>query len=141
MRADAPAGDVLPEDLDVDAYVGPYQFPDIRRRRIAGTMYVEEILDGLQRQAMDDESVQPLVRQVSRIHVIEEARHISYAREETLRAQADSGWLKRTYNQFMIGLNGSYGFYTLSAGTVNVVGGGAATRFRLTRFAIRSNAR
>ncbi|HEX3706570.1 MAG TPA: diiron oxygenase [Mycobacteriales bacterium] len=70
----------------------------------AGTMYVEEILDGLQRQAMDDEAVQPLVRQVSRIHVIEEARHISYAREETLRAQADSGWLKRTYNQFMIGL-------------------------------------
>ena len=70
----------------------------------AGTMYVEEILDGLQRQAMDDESVQPIVRQVSRIHVIEEARHISYAREETLRAQADAGWLKRTYNQLMIGL-------------------------------------
>jgi P-aminobenzoate N-oxygenase AurF len=70
----------------------------------AGTMYVEEILDGLQREAMDDDSVQPLVRQVSRIHVIEEARHISYAREETLRAQAESGWLKRIYNQFMIGL-------------------------------------
>jgi hypothetical protein len=35
-----PVGDALPEDLDVDAYVGPYQFPDIRRRRIAATMYV-----------------------------------------------------------------------------------------------------
>jgi hypothetical protein len=70
----------------------------------AGTMYVEEILDGLQREAMDDESIQPLVRQVSRIHVIEEARHISYAREETLRAQTNSGPLRRTYNQFMIGL-------------------------------------
>ena len=35
-----PAGDALPADLDVNAYVGPYQFPDIRRRRIAGTMYV-----------------------------------------------------------------------------------------------------
>jgi hypothetical protein len=70
----------------------------------AGTMYVEEILDGLQREAMDDESLQPIVRQVSRIHVIEEARHISYAREETLRAQADAGWLKRIYNQVMIGL-------------------------------------
>ena len=33
-------GDALPADLDVSAYVGPYQFPDIRRRRIAGTMYV-----------------------------------------------------------------------------------------------------
>jgi hypothetical protein len=70
----------------------------------AGTMYVEEILDGLQREAMDDESVQPLVRQVSRIHVIEEARHISYAREETLRAQAASGRLRRAYNRVMIGL-------------------------------------
>ena len=34
-----PEGDALPEDLDVTAYVGPYQFPDIRRRRIAGTIY------------------------------------------------------------------------------------------------------
>jgi hypothetical protein len=32
--------DELPADLDVAAYVGPYQFPDIRRRRIAATMYV-----------------------------------------------------------------------------------------------------
>ena len=31
-----PTGDALPEDLDVTAYVGPYVFPDIRRRRIAG---------------------------------------------------------------------------------------------------------
>jgi hypothetical protein len=28
--------DELPEDLDVTAYVGPYLFPDIRRRRVAG---------------------------------------------------------------------------------------------------------
>jgi len=33
-------GDELPEDLDVTAYAGPYTFPDIRRRRIAGTIYV-----------------------------------------------------------------------------------------------------
>ena len=33
------AGDELPEELDVTAYVGPYVFPDIRRRRIAGTIY------------------------------------------------------------------------------------------------------
>ena len=31
-------GDELPEDLDVTAYVGPYVFPDIRRRRIAGAL-------------------------------------------------------------------------------------------------------
>jgi len=34
-----PEGDALPEDLDVTAYVGPYTFPDIKRRRIAGTIY------------------------------------------------------------------------------------------------------
>jgi hypothetical protein len=33
-------GDTLPEDLDVTAYVGPYTFPDIKRRRIAGTIYL-----------------------------------------------------------------------------------------------------
>ena len=33
-------GDELPDDLDVTAYVGPYTFPDIKRRRIAGTTYL-----------------------------------------------------------------------------------------------------
>ena len=32
--------DELPEDLDVTAYVGPYVFPNIKRRRIAGAIYV-----------------------------------------------------------------------------------------------------
>jgi len=32
--------DALPDDLDVTAYVGPYVFPDIRRRRIAAALYV-----------------------------------------------------------------------------------------------------
>jgi hypothetical protein len=36
---DEPA-DELPEDLDVTAYVGPYVFPDIKRRRIAGAIYL-----------------------------------------------------------------------------------------------------
>jgi hypothetical protein len=31
--------DELPDDLDVTAYVGPYLFPSMRRRRIPGTMY------------------------------------------------------------------------------------------------------
>ncbi|MET0627746.1 MAG: hypothetical protein ABW033_04745 [Acidimicrobiia bacterium] len=43
-EAATPAGesesvDVLPEDLDVTAYVGPYLFPPPRRRRIPATMY------------------------------------------------------------------------------------------------------
>jgi hypothetical protein len=31
--------DTLPDDLDVTAYVGPYLFPSMRRRRIPGTIY------------------------------------------------------------------------------------------------------
>ncbi len=38
-RRDERAGDELPDDLDVTAYVGPYVFPDIKRRRIAGALY------------------------------------------------------------------------------------------------------
>ena len=38
-NGDEHEGDELPEDLDVTAYVGPYVFPDIKRRRIAGTLY------------------------------------------------------------------------------------------------------
>lgn len=33
-------GDVLPEDLDVTAFVGPYLFPSMRRRRIPAYMYL-----------------------------------------------------------------------------------------------------
>jgi hypothetical protein len=40
-RGDAEAArhDALPEDLDVTAYVGPYVFPDIKKRRIAAALY------------------------------------------------------------------------------------------------------
>ncbi|MBW3555403.1 MAG: hypothetical protein KY454_00545 [Actinobacteria bacterium] len=33
-------GDELPEELDVSAYVGPYSFPDNRRRRFPGLLYL-----------------------------------------------------------------------------------------------------
>jgi hypothetical protein len=32
--------DELPQDLDVSAYVGPYTFPDNKRRRIPGYIYI-----------------------------------------------------------------------------------------------------
>jgi hypothetical protein len=67
-----------------------------------GTIYVEEILDALQREQMADESLQPSVQKVSRIHVIEEARHIRYARDETLRQWPRLGWLGRAYSRFIL---------------------------------------
>lgn len=33
-------GDQLPADLDVTGYVGPYTFPDVRRRRYPAVLYV-----------------------------------------------------------------------------------------------------
>jgi len=35
-----PDGDELPEELDVTALTGPYVFPNIKRRRIAGAIYL-----------------------------------------------------------------------------------------------------
>ena len=32
--------DALPDDLDISAFVGPYQFPDNHRRRIPGFIYL-----------------------------------------------------------------------------------------------------
>jgi hypothetical protein len=50
-----------------------------------GTLIVEEFLDAAQRQIMRDDDVQPLVREMTTIHVVEEARHVSYARSELAR--------------------------------------------------------
>jgi P-aminobenzoate N-oxygenase AurF len=68
------------------------------------SIYVEEILDVLQREQMADESLQPMVQKVSRIHVIEEARHIRYAREETLRQWPRLGPLGRAYSRFILAM-------------------------------------
>jgi hypothetical protein len=69
-----------------------------------GAIYVEEILDALQREQMSDESLQPIVQKVSWIHVVEEARHIRYAREELLRQQPKLGPLSRAYSRFILAL-------------------------------------
>ena len=63
----------------------------------AGTLVAEELLDRLQREGMNDERVQPMTRMVSRIHVVEEARHVRFAREELERAMARSHWGPKRY--------------------------------------------
>jgi hypothetical protein len=52
-------------------------------------LVAEETTDRMQRLIMDDEGVQPLIRTVSRIHVVEESRHVRYAREEVVRRMTD----------------------------------------------------
>jgi hypothetical protein len=48
-------------------------------------LFVEEMFDALQRVGLRDETVQPLCRQTFRIHVVEEARHMRFARDELFR--------------------------------------------------------
>ncbi|HEY3870441.1 MAG TPA: diiron oxygenase [Actinocrinis sp.] len=53
----------------------------------------EEITDRFQREMVEDERIQPLMRMVNRIHILEEARHIGFARDELARAAAElPGW-------------------------------------------------
>lgn len=54
------------------------------------TLLGEEIPDRFQREMVDDERIQPLMRMVNRIHIMEEARHIGFAREELAHAVAAS---------------------------------------------------
>ena len=71
-------------------------------RMYAAILIAEEILDSLQREAAADETVQPLVRMVSRIHVIEEARHVRYAREELARQVRAAGGKRLAYDRLVI---------------------------------------
>jgi hypothetical protein len=67
----------------------------------AATLVAEEITDQLQREGMRDESVQPLTRMVSKIHVTEEARHVRYAREELARLAPRSSRLERLVGRWL----------------------------------------
>ncbi|MHA6629250.1 AurF N-oxygenase family protein [Pseudonocardia sichuanensis] len=67
----------------------------------AGTLFVEEILDQLQREAMRDDTVQPLTRMVNKIHVTEEARHVRYAREELVRIMPKTNRAQREIARYL----------------------------------------
>jgi hypothetical protein len=72
----------------------------------AGILFAEETTDTLQRESMADERVQPLVRMVNRIHVVEEARHVRFAREELVRQMAAMRAPAREYHRAMLGYVG-----------------------------------
>ncbi|SDT41442.1 AurF N-oxygenase family protein [Actinoplanes derwentensis] len=71
-------------------------------RMYAAILIAEEILDTLQREAMSHSDVQPLVRMVSRIHVVEEARHVRYAREELARQIRTAGRSRLHFDRLVI---------------------------------------
>ena len=74
---------------------GPHMFASI--------LIAEEILDAFQREIMADETLQPLIRTVARIHVVEEARHVKYARDELPRQIEGAGRVSMAYSRLIIG--------------------------------------
>ena len=71
----------------------------------AAILVAEEILDIFQRDLMKDERVQPLTRATSQIHVVEEARHMRFAREEIVRRAPElSGWQRRKHRAAVAGV-------------------------------------
>ncbi|HVV10728.1 diiron oxygenase [Amycolatopsis sp.] len=65
-------------------------------------LVAEEILDRIQRESMADENIQPLVRMINRIHVLEEARHVTFAREEVTRGMAKLSKAELPYQRWLI---------------------------------------
>ncbi len=63
----------------------------------------EEMTDRYQREMVVDESIQPLVRMVNRIHIMEEARHIGFARAELTRSAARLSRAELPYHRALIG--------------------------------------
>ncbi|SFQ10425.1 P-aminobenzoate N-oxygenase AurF [Amycolatopsis arida] len=66
------------------------------------TLIGEEIFDAIQREHLQDDDVQPLVRAVMRIHVTEEARHVRYAREDLVRQLAGARWPTREFTRHVV---------------------------------------
>ncbi len=62
----------------------------------------EEIPDRFQREQVDDDSIQPLMRMVNRIHIVEESRHISYARAELSRSVAAVSRAELPYHRTLL---------------------------------------
>jgi hypothetical protein len=62
----------------------------------------EEIPDRFQREQVDDDSIQPLMRMVNRIHIVEESRHISYARAELSRSVAGVSRAEIPYHRALL---------------------------------------
>lgn len=76
-------------------------------------LIVEEILDRLQREAMVDETVQPIVRMINRIHVLEEARHVTFARQEVASGMPKLTRPELAYQRWLVALVGCQVTHTL----------------------------
>ncbi|MFH0245677.1 diiron oxygenase [Streptomyces sp. HK10] len=70
----------------------------------AAILVAEEVLDVMQRDWMRDERVVPFVRTINNIHVVEESRHMKFARDETRKRLAGAGRLRRRIHALVISI-------------------------------------
>jgi hypothetical protein len=70
----------------------------------AAILVAEEVLDVMQRDWMRDERVVPFVRTINNIHVVEESRHMKFARDETRKRLAGAGPLRRRIHALVIAI-------------------------------------
>ncbi|MFE6977906.1 diiron oxygenase [Streptomyces sp. NPDC057682] len=74
----------------------------------AAILVAEEVLDVMQRDWMRDERVAPFVRTINNIHVVEESRHMKFARDETRTRLRGAGRLRRQINSLVIAITAYY---------------------------------
>src|SRR3954471_6950493 len=68
----------------------------------AAILVAEEVLDVMQRDWMRDDRVAPFVRTINNIHVVEESRHMKFARDEVLERMASAGPLRRQASALLV---------------------------------------
>ncbi|MCQ6555797.1 diiron oxygenase [Streptomyces sp. C10-9-1] len=68
----------------------------------AAILVAEEVLDVMQRDWMRDERVVPFVRTINNIHVVEESRHMKFARDETRKRLRGAGRVRRQVNALVV---------------------------------------
>lgn len=73
----------------------------------ASVLVAEEATDRLQRESMHDERILPLMRSVARVHVVEEARHVRFAREELARLVPTMSWAQLEKERWLTALVGT----------------------------------
>ncbi len=69
-----------------------------------GILVAEEILDVMQRDWMRGENVLPIVRTTSKIHVVEESRHMKFARQEIREQLAGAGAARRHSSSIVVAI-------------------------------------
>jgi len=67
-----------------------------------GILVAEEVLDVMQRDWMRGENVLPLVRRTSQIHVVEESRHMKFARQEIRERMAGASTTRKRASSVVI---------------------------------------